>query len=322
MEVFQHSSNIGTARLGEADRRRAAARTISTRFGLTAAGQGRADRERPAADAARSGTRTPSPRPRSATASTSARWRWRGPIRGLLNGGELLPLTIRSCRPGREVHGPRMVSEKTAAHHAADHALQRHRRGSGKSANVPGLNVGGKTGTGDKWDPAITRYSHDQAGLVLRRRLPDRRAAERAALLRADPAWTSRSADKTGVDPTGGIVAAPAAGQVIERIAPFLGVKRARRDQPVRASRRRPPTTRRGALSACASPTWCKRDLAVDPEIEGVTADSRKVQPGLPVRRPAGRQGRRPRASRRRPWSRAPPPCWPGARSTGLPRRW
>ena len=31
--------------------------------------------------------------------------------------------------------------------------------------------------------------------------------------------------DKTGADPTGGIVAAPAAGRVIERIAPFLGVR-------------------------------------------------------------------------------------------------
>ena len=31
--------------------------------------------------------------------------------------------------------------------------------------------------------------------------------------------------DKTGADPTGGIVAAPAAGHIIERIAPFLGVR-------------------------------------------------------------------------------------------------
>ena len=38
-----------------------------------------------------------------------------------------------------------------------------------------------------------------------------------------------------------------------------------------------------------------RRDLAVDPVITGVTADSRKVQPGLPVRRPAGRERRRPR---------------------------
>jgi cell division protein FtsI (penicillin-binding protein 3) len=32
--------------------------------------------------------------------------------------------------------------------------------------------------------------------------------------------------DKTGLDPTGGIVAAPAAGHIIERIAPFLGVQK------------------------------------------------------------------------------------------------
>ena len=40
-------------------------------------------------------------------------------------------------------------------------------------------------------------------------------------------------------------------------------------------------------MTPCASPTCVQRDLAVDPEITGVTADSRKVQPGLPVRRPA-----------------------------------
>jgi cell division protein FtsI (penicillin-binding protein 3) len=31
---------------------------------------------------------------------------------------------------------------------------------------------------------------------------------------------------KLGIDPTGGIAAAPAVGRVIERVAPFLGVKR------------------------------------------------------------------------------------------------
>jgi cell division protein FtsI (penicillin-binding protein 3) len=35
-----------------------------------------------------------------------------------------------------------------------------------------------------------------------------------------------------GPDPTGGIVAAPAAGRVIERIAPFLGVKRRAETMP------------------------------------------------------------------------------------------
>ena len=34
-----------------------------------------------------------------------------------------------------------------------------HALGLDASANVPGLNVGGKTGTGDKWDPVAKRYS-------------------------------------------------------------------------------------------------------------------------------------------------------------------
>jgi len=32
--------------------------------------------------------------------------------------------------------------------------------------------------------------------------------------------------DETGADPTGGIAAAPAVGRIVERIAPFLGVRR------------------------------------------------------------------------------------------------
>jgi len=31
--------------------------------------------------------------------------------------------------------------------------------GTGRSADAPGLNVGGKTGTGEKFDPAIRAYS-------------------------------------------------------------------------------------------------------------------------------------------------------------------
>jgi cell division protein FtsI (penicillin-binding protein 3) len=38
--------------------------------------------------------------------------------------------------------------------------------------------------------------------------------------------------DKTGADPTGGIVAAPAAGKIIERIAPFLGIQKRAETNP------------------------------------------------------------------------------------------
>lgn len=222
VEVFQHSSNIGTARLGEEigpDR----LHDYFNRFGLTQAAKTEMiESARPL---------TPKVWNEDAIASTSfghginvsplavAR-----AYSGLMNGGELLPLTIRKLPPGAVVHGPRMVSEATART-----LLQIMRSnvsctcGSGKSANVPGLNVGGKTGTGDKWDPAARRYSSTK------------QVSSFAAVFPTDGALTApryfvlvlmdEPQRATGVDPTGGIVAAPAVGKIVERIAPFLGVR-------------------------------------------------------------------------------------------------
>ncbi|MGZ3377771.1 MAG: peptidoglycan D,D-transpeptidase FtsI family protein, partial [Phenylobacterium sp.] len=159
VEVFQHSSNIGTARLGEEigpERLHA----YFDRFGLT----------QPAKTELLESARPLTPRiwNEDAIASTSfghginvtplavAR-----AYSGLMNGGELLPLTIKKLPPGTVVHGPRMIQESTALT-----LLQIMRSnvsctcGSGKSANIPGLNVGGKTGTGEKWDPVARRYSN------------------------------------------------------------------------------------------------------------------------------------------------------------------
>jgi cell division protein FtsI (penicillin-binding protein 3) len=224
VEVFQHSSNIGTARLGEAigpERLHA----YFDRFGLT----------QPAKVELIESARPLTPRVwnEDAIASTSfghginvtplavAR-----AYAGLMNGGELLPLTIRKLPPGTVVHGPRMVSEKTALT-----LLQIMRSnvsctcGSGKSANVPGLNVGGKTGTGDKWDPVARRYSTTKQVSSFAAVFPTDgplNAPRYFVLILLD----EPQRNKTGLDPTGGIVAAPAAGHVIERIAPFLGVQR------------------------------------------------------------------------------------------------
>jgi cell division protein FtsI (penicillin-binding protein 3) len=95
--------------------------------------------------------------------------------------------------------------------------------GSGKSANIPGLNVGGKTGTGEKWDPAARRYSNTRQVSSFAAAFPTDGpldAPRYFVLILMDEPQRA-----TGVDPTGGIVAAPVAGKVIERIAPFLGVK-------------------------------------------------------------------------------------------------
>jgi cell division protein FtsI (penicillin-binding protein 3) len=222
VEVFQHSSNIGTAKLALAVGPERLERYFDA-LGLT----------KPAKIELVESARplTPKVWNEDAIASTSfghgidvsplALARAYG---ALLNGGYLLPLTVKKLEPGTKVTGPRVLSEKTSLE-----VLQLMRAnvtgGSGKSANVPGLNVGGKTGTGDKYDPAIRAYSHS------------RQVSSFAAAFPTDgPATAPRyfvfimmdepHADKTGADPTGGIVAAPAVGKVIERIAPFVGIRR------------------------------------------------------------------------------------------------
>jgi cell division protein FtsI (penicillin-binding protein 3) len=98
--------------------------------------------------------------------------------------------------------------------------------GSGKSANIPGLTVGGKTGTGEKYDPAIRGYSHTKqvssfaAVFPTDGPLTDPRYF--VLVLMDEPHASPKSYGFT----TGGWVGAPPAGKVIERIAPFLGVPR------------------------------------------------------------------------------------------------
>jgi cell division protein FtsI (penicillin-binding protein 3) len=143
----------------------------------------------------------------------------------LLNGGTLPPLTIRKLASGDKVEGQRVLSEVTSSQ-----MLQIMRAnvtgGSGGKADVPGLRVGGKTGTGEKFDPAIRAYSHE------------RQVSSFAAVFPTDGPVTAdryfvlilldepHGDSSTYGFSTGGWVAAPAAGRVINRIAPFLGVQR------------------------------------------------------------------------------------------------
>jgi cell division protein FtsI (penicillin-binding protein 3) len=222
VEVFQHSSNIGTARLAE--------QIGPERMGQYFANLGLT---RPAKVELLESARPLTPRvwDQDAVASTSFGFGMNvSPLAlsraysALANGGKLLPLTIRKLPAGAKVDGPRVVSERTTLTF-----LQIMRAnvtgGSGKSANIPGLNVGGKTGTGNKFDPVTRRYSSTKQVSSFAAVFPTDGAV-------SDPRYfvlvlmDEPQKDATGADPTGGIVAAPVVGKVIERIAPFLGVKR------------------------------------------------------------------------------------------------
>lgn len=139
-------------------------------------------------------------------------------IAAIANGGILRTPTLLAQPPGVVREGTRVVSERTSE------TMRRLMRlvvtdGSGKGADVPGYFVGGKTGTAQKTGP--------RGGY-----LPNKRIA---AFVGAFPMNAPRYAIYVMVDEpnpnarshgyaTAGWVAAPAAGAVISRIAPVLGL--------------------------------------------------------------------------------------------------
>jgi cell division protein FtsI (penicillin-binding protein 3) len=134
------------------------------------------------------------------------------------NGGILRQPTILAQPPGVPREGVRVISERTSD------IMRRMMRlvvtdGSARSAEVPGYFVGGKTGTAQKTGP--------RGGYLADRRI--------AAFVGAFPMYAPRYAVYVMVDEpkpnarshgfaTAGWVAAPAAGMVISRIAPILGL--------------------------------------------------------------------------------------------------
>jgi cell division protein FtsI (penicillin-binding protein 3) len=223
VEVLQHSSNIGTAKLAVGIGPERMGRYFNGLGLTTPAKVELIESARPL---------TPKVWNDDAVASTSfghginvtplALARAYGTV---LNGGKLIPLTIRKLPAGAKVDGPRVMSEHTSLQMLS---IMRANvtGGSGQSANIEGLYVGGKTGTGEKYDPAIRGYNHAKQVSSFAAVFPttgginDKRYF--VLILMDEPHATARSAGYA----TGGWVAAPAAGRVIERIAPFLGVPR------------------------------------------------------------------------------------------------
>lgn len=223
-EVFNHSSNIGTARLAISIGLDRMGKYFDA-FGLT----------RPAKVELLESARplTPKKWNEDALASTSfghgidiSPLALAQAMGAILNGGRMVPMTIRKAQPGVLPEGPRVVSEQTTL------AMLQIMRGNvvggtGRSANAPGLRVGGKTGTGEKYDPEIKGYSHTK------------QVASFAAVFPTDgPVTTKRyfvlvlMDEPQGPSRTGGIVSAPVVGKVIDRTAGFLGVQR-KQDDPV-----------------------------------------------------------------------------------------
>jgi len=229
VDVFIHSSNIGTAKLAEA----LGPQRLQKYFdglGLT--------RTTPVELKESARPLTPKVWDDDAVASTSfghgmnvSPLALTAAYGAVVNGGMLVPLTIRKLPEGTRPQGKRVFSEETSMT-----MLQIMRanveRGTGGKANAEGLSVGGKTGTGEKFDPAIRGYSTTKQISSFAAVFPSDGPIDQpryfVLILMDEP---HGAAESYGFS-TGGWVGAPAAGRVIDRIAPFLGVQR-RPDQPL-----------------------------------------------------------------------------------------
>lgn len=218
VEVFNHSSNIGTAKLAESIGPQRL-ESYFKRFGLT----------RPADIELRESARPLTPRkwePDDIASVSFGHGIDVSPLTlaqamgAILNGGHMIPLTILKQPDGYCPKGQQVISEQTSLT-----MLQIMRAnvvgGTGRKADAIGYNVGGKTGTGEKYDPSIHGYSNYK------------QIASFAAVFPTDGPITAKRYfvlvlmdEPQGAIRTGGIVSAPAVGRIVERVAPFLGVPR------------------------------------------------------------------------------------------------
>jgi cell division protein FtsI (penicillin-binding protein 3) len=140
----------------------------------------------------------------------------------ILNGGQYVPLTIRKLGPNDRPQGRRVISESTSRTMLSLMRLN-VLSGTGTKADVPGFSVGGKTGSAEK----------AMGGHYERKKL----VSSFAAVFPTDGSFDTdryfvlimldepQPTKQTFGFATGGWTAAPAAGRVIERIAPYLKVR-------------------------------------------------------------------------------------------------
>jgi cell division protein FtsI (penicillin-binding protein 3) len=143
----------------------------------------------------------------------------------LTNGGVYIPLTIKKAPPGARPAGTRVISEQTSATLLQLMRMNVHDdpKGSGHKADALGLRVGGKTGSAQK--PENGHYGADNVSSFVAVFPTDGGVAGPRYLVLITLDSPHVTPDSAGFI-TAGWNAAPTAGAVIDRIAPFVGVTR------------------------------------------------------------------------------------------------
>jgi len=138
-------------------------------------------------------------------------------IGGIINNGVMVPPTLLKVDPTKGLKGKRIVSEKTS-HRMRQLLHQVVAEGTGKKANVPGYQVGGKTGTANTLAGRSYKEGSNLTSFVATFPISD---PQFLVLILVD---RPQGIQETYGFNAGGWNAAPIAGLVIGRIAPLLQV--------------------------------------------------------------------------------------------------
>jgi cell division protein FtsI (penicillin-binding protein 3) len=145
----------------------------------------------------------------------------------ILNGGVYRPLTLKRVAPGQAPAPGRQILKAQTSRTMLDLMRLNVVEGTGTKADALGLRVGGKTGTATKLIKGHYQEGKNVANLASFAAIFPTDGALGAdrylvLIMMDDP---KPNAADSGVT-TGAFTAAPVAGRVIDRIAPFVGVRR------------------------------------------------------------------------------------------------
>lgn len=135
----------------------------------------------------------------------------------LVNGGIFHPVTLLTRAPGQPLPGERVIKPKTSAQVRQLMRLVVS-EGTGKKANVPGYEVGGKTGTAEKAAGGGYKKKSVLASFVGAFPMDDPRYVVLVSIDEPQP-----TKDTYGFI-TAGWNAAPTTGRIVAQLAPLLGV--------------------------------------------------------------------------------------------------
>ena len=188
----------------------------------------------------------------------------------LVNGGRYVPPTVLKTVAGNSSTGKRVLSEETSE---LMRGLMRLvvTNGTGRKAAAKGYIVGGKTGTTDKL--AVRGYRKNATLSSFVGAFPMNAPRYIVLVMGDEPKGNKRTFNYA----TGGWVAAPAVGRVVQRMASLIGMAPDRQPEPAKVPVKKPMI--KASTPPKASPGISKRKTAAAPPPAPITVSRASPSP-------------------------------------------